>query len=323
MHRTAHTTNQSVDGLPQRVGVARIEGSLEVVAGYDDRVVSLTAALGWESGWRTTELIARWHELAPRLAEIGASAPVLDPEGLEWAPPIMPNKLICVGANYSSHQEEMEQAGVEEATSATRKPFPFSFLKPPTTALAASGAEVAIPGFGARLDWEAELAVVIGAPQLAHTDPLGAVFGYTVLNDLSLRDFVAPFASPLGMDAVICKGWDGSTPMGPWITRAEVAGDPASLPIELRVNGEVKQQSSTAKMTFSVAELIAYYARVLTLEVGDVIATGTPAGVGGGRQPPEFLAPGDVVEVEIGTLGTLHTTIAARLTRHPLDIRNA
>jgi 2-keto-4-pentenoate hydratase/2-oxohepta-3-ene-1,7-dioic acid hydratase in catechol pathway len=293
--------------LPNRVGVARTGGGPELVAAYGERVVSLTAALGWDHA-RTTELIRRWDELSGRLAEIGTSAPELDAGGFAWEPPVMPNKLICVGANYTDHVEEMARAGAPKIEGT---PFPFSFLKPPTTALVGSGVEVTMPGFGTELDWEAELAVVIGRPELAASDPLGAIFGYAVLNDFSLRDFVAPFPHPLGLDAVIGKGWDGAAPMGPWITLAAEAGDPTAMPIELRVNGAVKQQSSTAKMIFTVAEVVAYYARVLTLEVGDVIATGTPAGVGAGAQPPEFLAAGDVVEVEIGDLGTLTTPIVA------------
>lgn len=304
---------------PRRVGVARIDGRSEIVATCGERTVSLTAALGWGHA-STVELIRRWAELEPRLTEICEDGPALDPEALEWEPPIMPSKLLCVGANYTDHVEEMERAGAPKVEAT---PFPFSFLKPPSTALVGSGAEVAIPGFGSELDWEAELAVVIGDPALAQTDPLGAVFGYAVLNDLSLRDFVAPFPHPLGLDAVICKGWDGAAPMGPWITLAEAAGDPASMPIKLRVNGELKQDSSTAKMIFSVAEMVAFYARVLTLEVGDVIATGTPAGVGAGAQPPQFLAPGDVVEVEIGELGTLRTPIVAPRERVDLDIHPA
>jgi 2,4-didehydro-3-deoxy-L-rhamnonate hydrolase len=301
---------------PERIGVARLGGGAEIVAAYGDRVVSLTAALGWDHA-STVELIRRWDELGPRLAEMGESAPSVDPEALEWESPIMPSKLLCVGANYSDHLAEMERAGAPriEATA-----FPFSFLKPPTTALVGSGTKVAIPGFGTKLDWEAELAVVIGDPEIARSDPLGAIFGYSVLNELSLRDFVAPFPHPLGLDAVISKGWDGSAPMGPWITLAGAAGDPAAMPIELRVNGEVKQRSSTEKMVFSVAEMVSFYARVLTLEVGDVIATGTPAGVGAGMQPPEFLAPGDVVEAEIGTLGILRTPIAAPRESVSLDI---
>ncbi len=303
--------------LPNRIGVARSSDGPEIVAAYGERVVSLTAALGWDH-CSTAQLIRRWDELAPRLEEIGTSAPALDPESLTWEPPVMPNKLLCVGANYTDHVEEMERAGAPKVEAT---PFPFSFLKPPTTSLVGSGVEVTIPGFGDELDWEAELAVVIGRPELAESDPLGAIFGYTILNDLSLRDFVAPFPHPLGLDAVIGKGWDGAAPMGPWITLAADAGDPTSMPIELRVNGEVKQDSSTAKMIFTVQELVAFYGRVLTLEVGDVIATGTAAGVGAGAQPPQFLHGGDVVEIEIGNLGTLRTPFAAPAAKAPLDIR--
>jgi 2,4-diketo-3-deoxy-L-fuconate hydrolase len=302
--------------LPQRVGVARTAAGPELVADYGDRVVSLTAALGWDH-CSTIELIRRWDELAPRLEEIGGSGTELDSDSLAWDPPVMPQKVICVGANYTDHVEEMERAGAPKIDGVT---YPFSFLKPPSTALVGSDVEVAMPGFGTELDWEAELAIVIGRPELARTDPLGAIFGYTMLNDLSLRDFVAPFPHPLGLDAVIGKGWDGAAPIGPWITRAELAGDPTNMPIELRVNGAPKQQSSTAKMIFSVAELVAFYGRVLTLEVGDVIATGTPAGVGAGAQPPEFLGPGDVIEAEIGDLGVLRTPIAAPLEPISLDI---
>jgi 2,4-didehydro-3-deoxy-L-rhamnonate hydrolase len=302
--------------LPERVAVARLTDGPELLADYGGRVVSLTAALGWAHA-STVELVRRWDDLAPRLEEIGESAPEVGLDGVEWEPPVMPSKLICVGANYTDHVEEMERAGAPKVEAT---PFPFSFLKPPSTALVGSGAEVAIPGFGDELDWEVELAVVIGRPELAASDPLGAVFGYAVLNDLSLRDFVAPFPHPLGLDAVICKGWDGAAPMGPWITLAAEAGDPTAMPIELRVNGEVKQRSSTQKMIFTVAEMVAFYARVLTLEPGDVIATGTPAGVGAGAQPPQFLAAGDVVEAEIGELGTLRTTLVAPRERVSLDI---
>jgi len=304
------------DGLPTRVGVAKLGGEAQILATYGEKTVSLTAALGWNHA-STAELIRRWDELAPRLEEIGESAAAVATEGIAWEPPIMPAKLICVGANYTDHVEEMEKAGAPKVEAT---PYPFSFLKPPSNALVGSGAEVAMPGYATELDWEAELAVVIGRPELAASDPLGAIFGYSNLNDLSLRDFVAPFPHPLGLDAVIGKGWDGAAPMGPRITLASVAGDPTSMAVETRVNGAVKQQSSTAKMIFTVAEMVAYYARVLTLEVGDVIATGTPAGVGAGAQPPEFLAPGDVVEVEIGELGTLSTTITAPRSTVSLDI---
>ncbi len=286
--------------LPRRIGRVRVDDAAVLVGEYDGRVVALGDAAG-----SPIELIERWDALAPRLADDG---PVLDPATLDWLPPLVPRKLLCVGSNYTDHIEEMERVvGPMKAT-----PFPFSFLKP-SSALIGSGQAVALPAYGHKLDWEAELGVVIGRPELAATDPLAAVFGYTIVNDLSLRDFI-PFPHALGLDAIISKGFDGAAPIGPWITRAEHVPDPHRLRIELRVNGWARQDSSTERMIFSVAELIAYYAKVLTLEAGDVIATGTPAGVGAGMQPQEFLAADDAIEIEIEGLGVQRTTIAAAAT---------
>jgi 2-keto-4-pentenoate hydratase/2-oxohepta-3-ene-1,7-dioic acid hydratase in catechol pathway len=226
---------------------------------------------------------------------------------VRWCPPLRPGKLLCVGANYHDHVAEMDgPAGLTTPPA----PFPFSFLKP-SSALVGHDREVAIPAYGRKLDWEAELAVVIGDGAAAGgADPLAAVFGYTILNDLSLRDFL-PFPHALGLDAVASKGFDGAAPMGPWIAHAEPRDDPSALGVKLLVNGELMQDGSTANMIFNVAELIAHFARVLTLEPGDVIATGTPAGVGAGRTPQRFLSPGDRVEARIEGLGSLETTITA------------
>jgi 2-keto-4-pentenoate hydratase/2-oxohepta-3-ene-1,7-dioic acid hydratase in catechol pathway len=300
---------------PEQIGQGLVDGREQILANYGGRIVPVTDALGGLESSR--ELIENWQRFVPVLAGLAEDAPEIQSDSIEWRAPVMPNKLLCVGANYTDHLEEMAAAGgpkIEES------PFPFSFLKPATTALVGSGQPVAIPSFGEQLDWEAELAVVIGRPELAESDPLGAIFGYSVFNDLSFRDFVAPFPHPLGLDALINKGWDGAAPMGPWITLAAAAGDPTEMAIELRVNGKLKQRSSTARMIFSVAELVAYYGRVLTLEPGDVIATGTPAGVGAGRQPQEFLSPGDQIEIEIGALGTLRTPIVATTRKRRLAI---
>ena len=158
---------------PERIAVARVGGEAQIVASCGGRIVSLSGPLGWDHT-RTTELIRRWEELGPRLAEICEDGPALAEAELEWEPPIMPSKLICVGANYTDHVEEMERAGAPKVEAT---PFPFSFLKPPSTALVGSGVEVSPPAFGKKLDWEAELAVVIGDPERAGSDPLGAVFG--------------------------------------------------------------------------------------------------------------------------------------------------
>jgi len=134
------------------------------------------------------------------------------------------------------------------------------------------------------------------------------VFGYSVLNDLSVRDYL-PFPHALGLDTVVAKGFDGSAPMGPWIVTADEIDDPQNLPLQLRVNGEIKQDSSTSRMIFGVREILAHFSRVLTLRPGDVIATGTPSGVGIARRPPEMLAADDVVEAEIDGIGLLRTTL--------------
>ena len=255
------------------------------------------------------ELIAGWTQWEAPLAD--AARRVADRpadvalHAARWRAPLVPRKLLCVGANYHDHVAEMDAA---LGLSTPPPPFPYTFLKPPT-ALTGSGAEVPKPAFGTKLDWEVELAVVIGDPTLASgPDPLAAVFGYTIVNDLSLRDFI-PFPHALGLDAVVSKGFDGAAPLGPWITRAAAVRDPGALAISLSVNGEVVQDSTTSEMIFGVSALITHLARVLTLEPGDVIATGTPAGVGQGRQPPRFLAPGDQMEARIEGLGVLETTI--------------
>lgn len=256
-------------------------------------------------------LIAAWErrgeetlDAARAAASEGRLAAATD---VSWLPPLIPRKLLCVGANYHDHVAEMDRA---VGLTTPPPPFPYTFLKPPT-ALVGSDREVAHPSYARKLDWEVELAVVIGDPRAASgPEPLEAVFGYTILNDLSLRDFL-PFPHALGLDAVVSKGFDGGAPAGPCITLAADVPDPQALGIELSVNGEIMQSSSTTQMIFSVRELIAHYARVLTLEPGDLIATGTPAGVGAAREPPRFLSSGDVVQARIEGLGCLTTTIVA------------
>jgi 2-keto-4-pentenoate hydratase/2-oxohepta-3-ene-1,7-dioic acid hydratase in catechol pathway len=168
-----------------------------------------------------------------------------------------------------------------------------------------------MPDHAEKIDYEAELAVVIGrrAYRIDAGDVFDCVFGYSVLNDISARDWVAE-ASPLGPNWTMAKGFNESAPMGPWITPAKFVPDPQALDIELSVNGAVKQSSNTSEMIFTVAQVIEHLAGVMALEPGDVIATGTPAGVGAGRQPPEFLQPGDAIRVEVEGLGVLETWIA-------------
>lgn len=251
---------------------------------------------------------ANWRSRLDGSSSVAANA--LDPDDLEWLPPLIPDKLICVGTNYSDHVAEMEAAGGPTAHS---NPWPWAFLKPPTTTLVGHGTTVPLPSYAEKIDWEAELALIIGdASRATGPEPLEALFGYTVMNDVSVRDHIPP-PHALGLDAISAKGFDKSAPMGPWVVPADEIADPQSLAIRCRVNGMVKQDSSTSNMIFSVRDIITHFARTLTLAPGDVIATGTPAGVGIARRPPETLAPGDVVEAEVDGIGTLRTTFSAKV----------
>jgi 2-keto-4-pentenoate hydratase/2-oxohepta-3-ene-1,7-dioic acid hydratase in catechol pathway len=285
-----------------RIGRAEIDGGVRVVVEQDD---GLRAA---PSDVDVDAVIRGWPTTRERLAGVG---PLLDAETLRWLPPVMPDKLICVGTNFRDHVAEMEAVG---GPTSDANPWPFVFLKPPRTSLVGHGASVARPGHATTLDYEVELAVVIGDGERATgAEPLDAVFGYSVLNDLSVRDPL-PLPHALGLDALWYKGFDGSAPMGPMIVTADEIPDPQELGLALRVNGVTKQDSHTAQMIFGVREILAHLGSIVTLSPGDVIATGTPAGVGAGRRPAEFLQAGDIVEAEVDGVGLLRTTITHRRT---------
>ena len=219
-----------------------------------------------------------------------------------WLVPVRPTKLVCVGVNYRDHLREMGTPHVPNS--------PYCFLKPPSTGLVSSGSPVSLPVGAKMVDWEAELAVVIGSRLHRGTGAavLDAVAGYTVYNDLSARDWVAGTREP-GIDWVLMKGYDGFSPIGPLITPTQFVSDPQDLAIRCWVNGELKQDSSTSQMVFSVQAILEHLSAIMTLEPGDVIATGTPAGVGFGAHPQQFLGAGDTVTVEIDGLGRLETPI--------------
>ena len=310
--------------VPVGLGSARTGGRDRIVVRLGEKILPLDGLPGGGGvPGSLKDLIARWPDwrgwILARDEGWTADVPALSADSLRWLPPVMPEKLICIGTNYADHVAEMAATGVGGGSGGG--PFPFGFLKPAVTTLVGSGHPVELPSYAATVDWEAELAVVIGDPALAgSSDPLRGVFGYSIFNDLSVRDYV-PFPHVLGLDALVSKGFDGAAPLGPWIVPAELVGDPQKLKMELRVNGVVKQSSSTERMIFSVREIVAHYARIMTLKPGDVIATGTPAGVGAGRRPPEFLEGGDEIEVEISGLGRLRTPIVAAEKHVPLETR--
>ena len=254
-----------------------------------------------------------WQEWLPQIVELILTQDVtaqidsrLDGSTLHWLPPLLyPRKLICIGTNYQNHISEM--------SAGSKFPWPYSFFKPATTTLIGSGTPFILPEYAKVIDWEAELAVVIGqqAYNVRGDAAMAAVAGYSVLNDISARDWNAR-PTPVGIDWVLGKAADGSAPMGPFITPARFVEEPQNLHITLTVNGELKQDANTAEMVFGVREIIEHLSSIMTLEPGDVIATGTPAGVGYGRKPPESLQAGDVMIVEIEGLGRLETPVHSR-----------
>ena len=201
-------------------------------------------------------------------------------------------KVVCVGLNYVDHAREVELALPE-------KPLLFAKWQ---SAVIASGEPIVIPAGVEQVDYEAELAAVIGArvKGVSVENALEAVAGYTCLNDVSAR--VLQFADGQWTRA---KSLDTFCPIGPRVVPRDEVGDPQSLRIQCRVNGESLQEASTADMIFGVAELVAYVSETITLEPGDVIATGTPPGVAFGQPEGRYLQDGDTVEVEIERIGVL------------------
>jgi 2-keto-4-pentenoate hydratase/2-oxohepta-3-ene-1,7-dioic acid hydratase in catechol pathway len=216
------------------------------------------------------------------------------------APVPRPQTIVCVGRNYVAHANER---GFDPP------PEPILFPKF-VSSVSAHDAVVHVPPQAESVDWEAELGVVIGrrASRVRREEALDYVAGYTCMNDLSARDLQnRPGVSQWTRGKAI----DGFLPMGPWLVTADEIADPQTLRIACRVNGETMQDANTSLMIFPIDELIAFITETITLEPGDCIATGTPAGVGVARTPPVFLRDGDVVEVEIERIGTLATRIAA------------
>ncbi|MEU4803955.1 fumarylacetoacetate hydrolase family protein [Actinosynnema sp. NPDC023587] len=216
--------------------------------------------------------------------------------------PLRPGKIIAVGLNYTEHVAESARA-LDTAQELPQRPVLFA--KPATAVI---GPEEAIEHNGhltQQLDWECELAVVIGrtAKRVPAERALEHVFGYSVLNDISARD------QRRGGLWFYSKGQDTYAPFGPAVRTADEIPDPHALELSLKVNGEVRQKSSTRYMLFRIPELIADISAGITLEPGDVIATGTPAGVGAGRTPQVWLWPGDVVEATVERIGTLRNPV--------------
>ncbi|GCF07412.1 fumarylacetoacetate hydrolase family protein [Dictyobacter arantiisoli] len=220
------------------------------------------------------------------------------------APIPQPRKnIMCLAVNYSEHAQETAAHREHGGKPPTQ---PIIFTKAPTTVNAPNGKIVIDPAVSSEMDWEVELGVIIGTAgkNIHETDAMQHVFGYTILNDVTARDLQSRHKQFFKG-----KSLDGSCPIGPWIVTADEISDPHHLSLQLRVNGTIKQSGNTRQMIFSIPDMIAVLSQGMTLEAGDIIATGTPSGVGFTRQPPEFLKPGDIMESEIEQIGTLRNPI--------------
>jgi 2-keto-4-pentenoate hydratase/2-oxohepta-3-ene-1,7-dioic acid hydratase in catechol pathway len=233
-----------------------------------------------------------------RIADLAGLDGELAAEGdVRLASPVPdPDKIVCIGLNYLSHARE---------TSNEPPQWPTFFAKY-RNALSPPGAEVALPRFTDQVDYEAEVAIVIGrrCHDVAAADALDVIAGFTLFNDLSARDL--QYRTPQWGPG---KVFDGSAPCGPALVTPDEAGAPDAIEFSLTLNGRTLQEGSTADLIHSVADVVAHLSMLMTLEPGDLIATGTPAGVGRRRDPPIFLRPGDHVVIESPTLGRLETRL--------------
>lgn len=266
----------------------------------DDRVVDAWALLGEPHRGSLRELLAagRVDDLRGRLGDTGAPSHPLS--AVQLLPPIPdPEKIVCIGLNYRKHAAEI---GVDVDA---LPDVPTIFAKYPN-ALVADGATVAAPT--GKTDFEAEVAFVVGkrAKDVSEADALDHVAGYTLLNDLSARDLQG--ATPQWMPG---KVFDGSAPCGPYLVTPDEAGAADAIAIRLTLNGEEMQNGATDDLIFSVPQLVAQLSKLMTLEPGDIVSTGTPEGVGMGRKPRVWLQDGDEIVIESPTLGRLTTRISA------------
>ncbi len=215
-----------------------------------------------------------------------------------YLPPVRcPSKIICVGRNYKEHAQEMGGDPLPQ--------YPTLFAKFSNT-LVGHRAPIVLPACSRMVDYEAELAVVIGrrGRNIAAESAMDYVGGYTIFNDVSVRDWQRRTQQWLQG-----KTFDGAGPCGPFLVTLDELKDPQSLDIRLKLNGEVMQNSNTSQFIFRIPQVIEYISQAVTLEPGDIIATGTPSGVGSARNPQVFLKPGDVVEIEIAGLGVLQNPV--------------
>ena len=279
-------TFRVADGSPQAGVLVRDQVVSLEAAGYD----SLLAVLA--GGREAVARIENWIYNPPAEA-------IHSPDSVKLLAPIpRPPKLICVGLNYRDHAAESKME-------LPKVPTIFSKF---SQCVIGPGEPIVLPKNSAQPDYEAEFAFVIGkgGRHIAADDWQAHVFGYTIVNDVSARDFQMATTQWL-----MGKTFDTFAPMGPYLVSADEISDPHALDISLSIHGEVLQQSNTRELIFKIPELVARLSSVMTLEPGDVVSTGTPAGVGFARKPPRWLKPGDEVVIQVAQLGELRNPVIA------------
>lgn len=279
-----------VDLAGRALGLTPPDQMLDLIDNYEQGKQALDAIVQ-KAGNRRLSDVRTFSEIGAvhLLGEVELAAPI----------PLPRKNVFCMALNYLEHAKET--ADVRQR-SASAPPDPVLFTKAPTTINGPYGDFEIDPNVSTEIDWEVELGVIIGkkGKNISEADALSYVFGYTVINDITARDLQSRHKQFFKG-----KSLDGSCPMGPWIVTADEIPDPHNLQLRLRVNGETKQDMNSGEMLFKIPTIIAVLAKGMTLEPGDIIATGTPSGVGFSRNPPEFLKPGDVMESEIEGIGVI------------------
>jgi 2-keto-4-pentenoate hydratase/2-oxohepta-3-ene-1,7-dioic acid hydratase in catechol pathway len=284
------------DGKGQRLGVLEGDAIVDVTAAARDLPQAVAAYCGNDRLAELRQALGRAPRL--RLADLRLLAPIPRPA----------KNIFCVGKNYHEHAKEFHDSGFDASAGAAAIPdLPIIFTKAATTVI---GPEAPIPGSSdptQSVDYEGELTVVIGkgGHGIGKADAYAHVFGYTIINDVTARTL-----QHAHKQWFLGKNLDGFCPMGPCVVTADEVPDVTKLRLETRVNGEVRQSAAVSDLIFDIPTLIETISAVMTLEPGDLIATGTPVGVGIGFKPPKYLKAGDTVSITIEPIGTLTNPVA-------------
>ena len=285
----------------------RLDLHIGALRAGDNAVLDLAVADPAFAGGNMAALIAGGAAVIARAGDAMAKAPAVSGATLCAPIPRPAKNIFCVGKNYHEHAKEFASSGYDATAKEVVPEAPVVFSKPPTSVI---GPGEPIPSFldpTDSTDYEGEIAVVIGkgGRGIGKADAYAHVFGYTIVNDVTARTLQHKHRQ-----WILGKGIDGFCPMGPAILTADAAGTPPKLSISTWINGELRQRAPVEDLIFDIPTLIECISAGITLEPGDIIATGTPAGVGLGFQPPRFLKPGDVVRIEVPGIGVLENPVA-------------